>query len=89
MAAKAALGHAETGAGALGVLHACQHLCGQLTDELTHLRSLNPHVVGVLDSHGSNLRLALPRQGMPAVGGCVGVSSFAFQVKAYLKVSTI
>ena len=81
MAVKSALGHAETGAGALGVLHACQRLCSLETHALTHLRTLNPHVAGVLESHSSKLCVALPRQSTPAAACCVGVSSFAFQVR--------
>ena len=83
MAVKSALGHAETGAGALGVFHVCQHLCSLETDALTHLRTLNPHVAGVLDSHSSRLCVALPRQSTAAAACCVGVSSFAFQVRLH------
>ena len=84
MAVKSRLGHAETGAGALGVFHACQALCGRSTDALVHLRTLNPHVAGVLDSHSRKLQAALPRQAGPAQASCVGISSFAFQVQACL-----
>ena len=80
MAVKSRLGHAETGAGVLGIFHASQHLSGCKTDAVTHLRTLNPHVEGVLSTHAAKLHVALPRQDAPAASQCTGISSFAFQV---------
>ena len=42
-AAKSALGHAEAGAGVLGMLHAAAGLSQHMSQPLTHLRALNPH----------------------------------------------
>jgi len=79
-AAKSRLGHAETGAGVLGMLHAWWQLTHCAAPGITHLRAVNPYVEGSLQrSQGA---VFLPRQ--PAAGFvgslCTGISSFAFQV---------
>jgi acyl transferase domain-containing protein len=47
-AAKSRAGHAEAGAGLLGVAAAVARLQGAKTAPLLHLRSLNPHLAGLL-----------------------------------------
>lgn len=83
MAVKSRLGHAETGAGVLGVFHACQHLCSLRSEAMTHLRSVNPHVEGLLSSSSAKIAVALPRLDGPAASTCTGISSFAFQVSCH------
>ena len=85
-AVKSRLGHSETGAGVLGMLHAWHQLSQAATLAATHLRSLNPYVASSLD--GGSLPALLPRQGGPSVlpgpdadQHCAGISSFAFQVR--------
>jgi len=83
-AAKSRLGHAETGAGVLGMLHAWWQLSQCAAPGITHLRAVNPYVEGSLQrSQGA---VFLPRQ--PAAGFavsdlCTGISSFAFQVGGF------
>ena len=82
--AKSRLGHAETGAGALGMLHVALQL-GQLSAHgITHLRTPNPYVVSML---AVGAAVHMPRQGGPSPHAdaaveerVMGVSSFAFQV---------
>ena len=82
--AKSRLGHAETGAGVLGMLHAWRQLRQATSCGITHLRGINPHVAGCIDGSGA-AACHLPRLAAPAVqpGGaaCAGISSFAFQVR--------
>lgn len=47
-AAKSRAGHAEAGAGLLGVAAALDRLQGAETAPLLHLRGLNPHLAGLL-----------------------------------------
>ena len=84
-AAKSRLGHAETGAGVLGMLHAWHQLCQASPLSLTHLRAVNPYVASSLD--GARQPVQLPRQAAPlalptaeADTYCVGISAFAFHV---------
>ena len=80
-AAKSRLGHAETGAGVLGMLHAWWQLSQSAAPAVTHLRTINAYVEGSLQrSQGA---VFLPRQlaaGLSASELCTGTSSFAFQV---------
>ena len=82
-AAKSRVGHAETGAGTLGMLHAWRQLQQVASSSNTHLRSVNQHVASCLES--SSGTAGLPRQASPGVhpaGGIhTGISSFAFQVR--------
>ena len=85
-AAKSRLGHAETGAGVLGMLHVWRQLSGASTASITHLRTPNPYVVSTLA--GARAAMFMPRQPGPAPvpevegdGRLMGVSSFAFQVR--------
>ena len=82
-AVKSRLGHAECGAGALGLLSAVMQLGKGTAHGVTHLREPNAYVVGSLPSTAT---VHMPRQDGPAPmssvdGGehCMGVSSFAFQ----------
>ena len=49
-AAKSALGHAETGAGAVGLSRAIGALTQRRQQPVLHLRTINHHVAGILDS---------------------------------------
>ena len=85
-AAKSRLGHGETGAGILGVLSAVSRLGQYHCSQLTHLRTINPHVESVLAARrGDGLPgVLLPRSQAAGVEGLadwhMGVSAFAFQV---------
>jgi acyl transferase domain-containing protein len=88
-AAKSALGHAEAGAGVLGMLHAVTRLQQDNSRALTHLRALNPHVAGILEA--GHCAASLPKQDAPGLSGGdahIGVSSFAFQVAQFSWVQT-
>ena len=68
--AKSRLGHAETGAGVLGMLHAWRQLSQGTTHSITHLRSVNPYVASTLEGSRGAAAL-LPRcaalvSGMPS-----------------------
>ena len=82
-AAKSALGHAEAGAGVLGMLHAAARLRQRVAQPLTHLRALNSHVASILQA--SKSPASLPSQAAPGLTGArdahIGISSFAFQVR--------
>ncbi len=85
-AAKSRLGHAETAAGTLGMLHITTQLTQMRTNSLTHLRTVNPYVISALE--GGRSAVFVPRQEGPLVlalaqqdDHCMGVSSFAFQVR--------
>lgn len=84
-AAKSRLGHAETGAGVLGMLHAWWQLSRSAAPAITHLRTINAYVEGSLQrSQGA---VFLPRQaaaGLSASELCTGISSFAFQVGGWV-----
>lgn len=82
-AAKSQVGHTEAVAGALGALHAVLRGRESKQQPFTHLRSLNPHLIPLLQSAKAPT-LILPRQAAP--GQCSddftsGISSFAFQVR--------
>jgi acyl transferase domain-containing protein len=80
-AAKAALGHPEAGAGAMGMLRTIARLGSGEAKALTHLRTVNPHVASILDS--GKCAVSLPKQDGPGhtTGDLhMGISSFAFQV---------
>lgn len=79
MAAKSWTGHAEAGAGLVGMLHA-QAAVGQASSlPLLHLEGVNPYVIGAM---GSATWLA-SRQAAPLVSSIdtlsTGISAFAFQ----------
>lgn len=80
-AAKSAVGHAEAGAGAMGMLRTVRRLCNREAQALTHLRAVNPHVASILET--SKCPVSLPRQSGPGHSSGdlhMGISSFAFQV---------
>lgn len=87
-------GHAEPGAGMVGIAHALLAQQQQLQLPIVHLRTLNPMVVSMLETSSASGPaqglLHMPRQAGPGArgslfdGGLVlprtGVSAFAFQV---------
>ena len=83
VSAKSSIGHAETGAGALGIMRAVGRMQQGIIAPLTHLRNINNHVQDVLHTSSIGCISLLPRQDAPgAIGGHhVGISSFAFQVR--------
>ena len=84
--AKSRLGHAEAGAGVLGLLHVLEQFQRAQVNPMTHLRTMNPHVASVLSSQAAGSSPAAPRQAGPLHAASMdadcsmGVSSFAFQV---------
>ena len=85
MASKSWMGHAESGAGMVGVTHAALASSSFITLGISHLREINPYIVCTLSSSGS---WCLPRETscFPSTSGSespvsniCGVSSFAFQ----------
>lgn len=64
-AAKSALGHTETAAGAVGILQATGRLAGHTHPELLHLRSLNPYVASTLASSAKASASWMARSGHP------------------------
>eukprot|EP00883_Tetradesmus_obliquus_P011533 jgi/Sobl393_1/4315/SZX67650.1 len=91
---KASFGHAEPGAGIVGIFHTLFAQQQQVQLPIMHLRQLNPLVGSVLEAaaaaHGTRLRaFHMPRQAGPAVvagvetgaaaGSRTGISAFAFQ----------
>ena len=85
-AVKSQVGHAETGAGVLGILHVWCQLSFGLVHSITHLRALNTYVANSLDR--STIVGYVARQPCPDIPGVqkspqshVSISSFAFQVR--------
>lgn len=88
-AAKTALGHAETAAGACGILAASATLEARCAQPLPCLRSLNPYVAAAVDSaRDVGVWLAASRSSGPTAPAArtnhentslVGISAFAFQ----------
>ena len=79
-AAKSRGGHAETGAGAVGMRAAAMRLSDLGRLPLAHLRSLNTHVAQALDTARAVQWLAPRGPGGGFAGGTVAcVSAFAFQ----------
>ncbi|KAK9803914.1 hypothetical protein WJX72_004698 [[Myrmecia] bisecta] len=88
-AAKSRMGHAEPAAGTVGFVHALSALAHDRTQPVVSLRSLNPHLVSILQAataQGDGAPL-LPKQDAPAAlvntregwQAAMGISSFAFQ----------
>jgi len=79
-AAKSHGGHAETGAGAVGLDAAVARLQTMQQQPIAHLRAMNAHVCEALDSSAATL-WAAPRSAAPAAAGDIisGISAFAFQ----------
>lgn len=84
-AAKSHVGHAETGAGVLGMLNAWQQVFTSTMHSIAHLHTINPYVGSSIDR--SAIVAYAPRQASPAVLSnfsreqiTTGISSFAFQV---------
>lgn len=61
MASKSWVGHAEPGAGVVGLLHAYTALSQHAALPLQHLRSVNPHVGSIMDMSGRQGLWCLPR----------------------------
>ncbi len=89
-AAKSRVGHAEPAAGVVGILQASVQLSIGQALSLTHLRTLNPLVGGILSSAAAkgDGRPFLPKQdgpfaaaaAAPGLQEATGINSFAFQV---------
>jgi len=91
---KSSYGHAEPGAGMVGIAHALLAQQQQFQLPLMHLRTLNPMVVSMLETSSASASaqslLHMPRQAGPGARASVldgslvlprtGVSAFAFQV---------
>nr|BAU61515.1 actin related protein2 [Parachlorella kessleri] len=82
-ASKSRVGHSETAAGVLGMLHASFQIEHAAASSITHLRTPNSYVISALGAKG---HASLPRQA--GVGGrldesrhIAGISSFAFQAQ--------
>lgn len=88
-ATKSRLGHAEAGAGVLGMLHVFLQLQQARVNPMTHLRTMNPHVASVLGSQKAGSLPTAPRQAGALHAALMdedcsmGVSSFAFQARCY------
>ena len=94
-ACKSSLGHAETGAGAVGMLRAVHALQRHSPHEVLHLRAVNPYVASTLAlakdalTGAASQGWSAPRQPGPLTTAaatssadqpcCSGVSAFAFQ----------
>lgn len=86
-AAKSRLGHSEPAAGAVGIGQASVMSAYNVSRAVSHLRSLNPMLAGLLHSHPvpKRTQLCVPRQGcaglLPGTASRAarGVSAFAFQ----------
>lgn len=65
-AAKSALGHAETGAGAVGIAQAALQLGQNQQLPLTHLRLLNPYVLNTFEAEAKQLHQSGPSAGDPS-----------------------
>jgi len=63
-AAKSATGHAETAAGAIGMIRAASEHAKMLQEPILHLGTFNPYVSSILESarKEGSLRMAIPRQ---------------------------
>jgi hypothetical protein len=79
-AIKSFVGHAESAAGAAGLVHAAASLCRRQVMRVVHLRGVNPHVSNAIAA-ATGGRVVLPQSahGHAAQLGAAGVSSFAFQ----------
>ena len=89
-AVKSRVGHAEPAAGVVGILQASFQLSRAVALSLTHLRTVNPLVGGILAAAAAkgDGSPVLPKQNMPAAAVAaahglqesMGINSFAFQV---------
>lgn len=88
-ATKSRMGHAETGAGALGMLNAGAQLAQGFSWPMSHLAHVNPYVATILERNNAD-KVSAPRQMMPRnASSPTGISSFAFQgTNAHLIMST-
>ena len=79
-ATKSRGGHAETGAGAVGLHAAVLRLRTVQQQPIAHLHAVNAHVCEALDSHAA-IRWGVPRSAAAAAAGdcTAGISTFAFQ----------
>jgi len=88
-ATKSRMGHAETGAGALGMLNTAAQLAQGFSQPLSHLALMNPYVATILERNNAS-KVSAPRHMMPRnASSPTGISSFAFQgTNAHLIMST-
>eukprot|EP00854_Cymbomonas_tetramitiformis_P028719 gene28719-35636_t len=82
-AAKTAVGHTETAAGVIGLLHAGHGLTRCVSSALLHLRTVSLHVWGVMTKHTARAERGF-HLGRETAAACnlrsvAGVSAFAFQ----------
>ena len=63
-AAKSATGHAETAAGAIGMIRAAEEHASVFQQPILHLAAPNPHAISILDSarKEGSLLAVIPRQ---------------------------
>ena len=63
-AAKSATGHAETAAGAIGMIRVAKEHASSFQEPILHLAALNPHVASIMESarKDGSLHAAIPRQ---------------------------
>ena len=80
-AAKSALGHTETAAGAVGILQAAGRLAASTHPEMLHLRSLNPYVASTFAANAKGNSAWAARRSSGSVdrsGGGSGGNSGSF-----------
>lgn len=90
-AIKSSLGHAEAGAGAMGILHTMHRLNQAASRALTHLRTINAHVASIVAAQAERCSISLPKQAAPGQSRTdmlMGISSFAFQVRTFFSISS-
>ena len=75
-AAKSTFGHAETGAGAVGLLEAVKVRQAFIQAPMLHLREMNPYVSGIFEASTKSEKGAalLRRLRAPAIAPCVSGS---------------
>ena len=71
-AAKSRVGHAETAAGAIGIVHAVHSLSSCVVAPMLHLAAFNPYVSGILEAAGreGSSTACIPRQVSMQAAAC-------------------
>lgn len=84
--AKGWIGHTEAAAGVMGIIHASVGTSNAVSQGISHLKSVNTHIMPILDAQISagkqSFKWHLPRLSSAAISTgqiLAGVSSFAFQ----------
>ena len=78
VATKSHIGHCETAAGLVSMVHAYKMIVLQNLQPILHLRTVNLHCTSALSTGATGARI-IPRQVTYSRGHNVGVSAFAFQ----------